>query len=104
MPEAPKPSPAETPPVAPPPGRSLREFALAELDRAAAQLACEGEARHAGVHQARKSLRRVRATLALARRALGEPGRRLDEDLARLCRGLSALRDGQALVEALQRL
>lgn len=108
MPKATKPPPADPPaepsPVAPPPGRPLREFALAELDRAAAQLAREGDARHAGVHQARKSLRRTRATLALARRALGDAGRRLDEDLARLCRGLSPLRDGQALVEALERL
>ena len=88
----------------PPPGRSLREFALAQLDVAAGQLAREGTARHAGIHQARKSLRRVRATLALARDALGEPGRRLDRELARLCRGLSSLRDAQALVEALQRL
>ena len=96
--------PAAPPAVAPPPGRSLRDFALAELDRAAAQLGREGEARHAGVHQARKSMRRARATLALARRALGEAGRRLDEDIARLCRGLSPLRDGQALVEALERL
>lgn len=96
--------PPVDPPAAPPPGRSLREFALAELDRAVLQLGREGQARHAGVHQARKSMRRARATLALSRRALGEAGKRLDGDIARLCRGLSLLRDGQALVEALERL
>lgn len=102
MPEvAPPVSPASD---APPIGDALRAFALDELANAARQLAREGGERHAGIHQARKSLRRVRATLALARRALGEPGIRLDEDIARLCRGLSALRDGQALVEALKRL
>lgn len=102
MPEvAPPVSPASD---APPIGDALRAFALDELANAARQLAREGGDRHAGIHQARKSLRRVRATLALARRALGEPGIRLDEDIARLCRGLSALRDGQALVEALKRL
>ena len=81
MPRAAKPPPAKPPAappsVAPPPGRSLREFALAELDRATEQLGREGQARHAGVHQARKSMRRARATLALARRALGEAGKRL---------------------------
>ncbi|WP_295363056.1 CHAD domain-containing protein [Arenimonas sp.] len=102
MPEvAPPVSPASD---APPIGDALRAFALDELANAARQLAREGGDRHAGIHQARKSLRRVRATLALARRALGEPGRQLDGDIARLCRGLSALRDGQALVEALKRL
>lgn len=87
-----------------PPGRRLRDYALAELARASAQLALDGEDRHAGIHQARKSMRRARATLALARRALGDEGRRLDADLASLCRGLGSLRDAQALIEALQRL
>ena len=85
-------------------GPALREFALSELAQAARQLAREGSERHSGIHQARKSLRRARAALALARRDLGEPGRHLDEQIASLCRGLSALRDGQALVEALKRL
>lgn len=102
MPEAAPPaSPASD---APPVGEALRAFALDELANASRQLAREGSERHAGIHQARKSLRRVRAAMALARRALGEPGRHLDEDIASLCRGLSSLRDGQALVEALKRL
>lgn len=102
MPEVAPPVPPV--PDAPPLREALPAFALAELANAARQLAREGGERHAGIHQARKSLRRVRATLALARRALGEPGIHLDQDIARLCRGLSALRDGQALVEALKRL
>lgn len=85
-------------------GGQLRDYALAEITRATTQLAREGDSRHAGVHQARKSLRRVRATLALARRPLGEQGRRLDQALGSLCRGLGGLRDAQALTEALQRL
>ncbi len=111
MPKAsPAPPPEASPPEPAPPaakpatGEALRDFALAELANAVRQLAREGDVRHSGVHQARKSLRRVRATLALARRGLGGPGRRLDEELGRLCRGLSPLRDGQALVEALGRL
>lgn len=59
---------------------------------------------HQGVHQARKCLRRVRAALALGAPQLGPQAQRLDEELGRLCRGLSPLRDAQALVEALDRL
>lgn len=85
-------------------GPRLRRFVLAEIDGAAAQLARPGDDRHTGVHQARKRLRRVRAVLALGREALGKSGRRLDEELGRLCRGLSPLRDAQALIEGLERL
>ncbi len=90
--------------VVPSLGAALRNFALAELADASLMLGRDGEARHVGVHQARKRLRRARAALALARRALGENGRRIDEALARACRGMSPLRDAQALLEALQRL
>jgi len=85
-------------------GLRLRTFALLELAQAQTLLAQPGEARHDGVHQARKRLRRTRAALALGRKALGRDGRRLDDDLGRLCRGLSPLRDVQALIEGLQRL
>ncbi|WP_374473971.1 CHAD domain-containing protein [Arenimonas sp.] len=85
-------------------GFRLRDYARAELTSAAEQLAREGEARHTGVHQVRKRLRRARATLALARRPLGGAGRRLDDALGQACRGLCGLRDAQALVEALARL
>lgn len=100
-----KPAPAGTPQAPPLPlGRRLKVFALSELAEAQALLAKPGESRHEGVHQARKRLRRTRAALALGRKALGREGKRLDEDLARLCRGLSPLRDAQALIEGLQRL
>ena len=104
-----KPAPAAKPaaiPEAParPLGLRLQAFALVELREAQALLAKPGDDRHEGVHQARKRLRRTRAALALGRKALGREGRRLDEDLGRLCRGLSPLRDAQALIEGLQRL
>ena len=86
------------------PGPALRELALHELAAAGAQLARSGEARHEGVHQARKGLRRTRAALALGRKRLGSRERRIDAELASLCRGLSPLRDAQALLEALERL
>jgi CHAD domain-containing protein len=91
---------APTPPL----GLRLKAFALAELMEAQALLAKPGDGRHEGVHQARKRLRRTRAALALGRKGLGAPGRRLDQGLGRLCRGLSPLRDAQALIEGLQRL
>jgi len=101
----PKPAPAENPaPTAAPLGLRLKVFALSELSQAQSLLAKAGDDRHAGVHQARKRLRRARAALALGRKALGREGRRLDEDLGQLCRGLSPLRDAQALIEGLQRL
>lgn len=95
-----EPSAATLPPLGP----ALQTFAREQLQQAQAHLAREGEARHAGIHQARKCLRRARATLALGRRVLGDRARRLDEELGRLCRGLSRLRDGQALLEVLARL
>lgn len=59
--------------------------------------------RHEGVHQARKSLRRARAILALARPGPGSRAEVLSAAIGRLCRGLSALRDAQALLEILAR-
>lgn len=102
----PRAAPTTPPPDAPETalGLKLRAFALAELHDACALLAKPGDSRHEGVHQARKKIRRVRAALALGRKRLGSEGRRLDEDLGRLCRGLSPLRDAQALIEALERL
>lgn len=100
-----RPAPVAKPEAPTPPlGLRLKAFALAELKEAQALLAKPGDGRHEGVHQARKRLRRTRAALALGRKGLGGPGRRLDEDLGRLCRGLSPLRDAQALIEGLQRL
>lgn len=85
-------------------GRRLLASAAAQLQAARSNLSTEGEAVHAGIHEARKCIRRARASLALGGRVFGPPAARLDDELARLCRGLSALRDAQALVEELQRL
>lgn len=85
-------------------GARLGEFAHAQLQAAQVHLASQGEARHKGIHQARKCLRRTRAVLALGGGALGPSTKRLDSELGRLCRGLSPLRDTQALVEAIGRL
>ena len=87
-------------------GVMLQAEALREIERAARQLARPGEDRHEGIHQARKSIRRVRATLALGGDAfMAAPAvRRLDAGLRSLCRGLSSLRDADALRDALLHL
>ena len=79
---------------------------MKELERAVSQLARPGEERHQGIHQARKSIRRARALLALGGEAFSaSPAvRRLDAALRSLCRGLSAQRDADALRDALLHL
>lgn len=84
------------------PGAALCAYAAMELD--AAQLALAGGDVHEGVHQARKSLRRVRAVLALGDGVLGPGARLLDRELRAINEGLSSLRDAHALVETLDRL
>lgn len=85
-------------------GFRLMAFASGQLLQAQTLLAQEGEARHSGIHEARKCIRRTRAALALGARVFDGRADRLDHELGRLCRGLSPLRDAQALIEALQRL
>jgi CHAD domain-containing protein len=87
-------------------GAKLGEYAANELMRAARQLGRQGEERHDGVHQGRKSIRRARAALALLAPSLhaATPVRRLDGGLRSLCRGLSSLRDADALRDALLHL
>lgn len=85
------------------PGESLGDYARDELDAAIARLGWRGGRLHAGVHQARKALRRVRATLALGADTLGPGAALVDRELRRINDGLSSLRDAQALVETLDR-
>ncbi len=85
-------------------GHALLAYAQAQLLKAQGQLARRGPARHAGIHEARKCIRRSKAVLAIGRSKFGASGKRLNIELGRICRGLSLLRDGQALVEALRRL
>lgn len=85
-------------------GALLRDYADGELDIAVTGLEAHSRRVHAGVHQARKSIRRARAALALGRGALGAGARLVDGELRRLNRCLSTLRDAHALVEVLERL
>lgn len=85
-------------------GRRLRALALAEIDGAVAQLERDGSGRHEGIHHARKHLRRARAALALGGKRLGRYREGIDDELGRCCRGLSSLRDSQAMLEGIDRL
>jgi CHAD domain-containing protein len=83
---------------------SLRRAAFGELDAAHAALAAPPE-RHSGVHDARKCLKRLRSLLLLARPGMPEPVFvHLTERLAAVARGLSAMRDAQALIDAVDKL
>lgn len=85
-------------------GQQLHDLTAEQLTLAAKHLARLDEDIHRGVHEARKSMRRARAVLALGRKTLGRQARHLSEAIGRLGRGLSPLRDAQALVETLERL
>lgn len=85
-------------------GVRLRDYAMAELAQAIACLAWRGGRLHGGVHLARKSLRRTRATLALGMPALGPGAELIDRELRRMNRRLSKLRDTQAVVGTLDLL
>jgi len=86
------------------PGPVLRDYVLAEFDAARDALGHRGGRLHAGVHRARKAIRRIRALLVLAAEVLDRDGRRLERRLRRVNRGMSELRDAHALVEILDRL
>ena len=95
--------PCTEPGLKPSLGARLQAFAHEQLRLAELHLARQGAELHDGVHQARKCLRRTRATLALGSAALDSRVDRIDDELGRLCRGLSSLRDTQALVDAIDR-
>ena len=82
----------------------LHAYAQQQLQTAQKQLARHGAARHEGIHQARKCIRRAKSALAIGRKVFGKHGLSLNAELGRLCRGLSLLRDAQALLEELHRL
>lgn len=85
-------------------GPRLLAAARQHLQTAHLRLSSEGDALHAGIHETRKCIRRARAALALGAHVFGSRAKRLDDELGRLCRGLSSLRDAEALVEELRRL
>jgi hypothetical protein len=83
-----------------------RAAALASGDaRALASALAIAPADPTGVHEARKSVRRLRSLLALGRRALGKDAvDAIDRELRVLAKDLSALRDGQVVQDTARQL
>lgn len=78
---------------------------IAEIDSAADRLQhCEAENRDEAIHEARKSLKKIRGALRLVRPALGETYREENEYFRDLGRGLSDIRDAQAIGEVFEAL
>jgi CHAD domain-containing protein len=87
-----------------PMSEAVRRVAFAELDLAHGALAAPPE-RHSGVHNARKTLKRLRSLLLLARPGMPEPAfDALYDRLTAIARGLAAARDAQALIDASDKL
>lgn len=86
-------------------GPGIRRICLEYLDRASAALAHPDEGREAGIHTARKAIKRIRAMIRLTRDVVGEEAYR-DENavLREAARGLAGDRDRTVLVFTLDRL
>ena len=83
----------------------VRRLALHQLDQAIAQLEAADQEREEQVHEARKSLKRLRALACLVRAELGPEAIRWENhSLGLTARLLGGLRDAVALVECLDHL
>lgn len=82
----------------------IRRLGCAQIGQALEQLS-GFPARRKGVHEARKSLKRVRSLLHIARPALKpSTARKLEREAAAIAGSLSGTRDCQAMIEALDAL
>jgi hypothetical protein len=85
-------------------GESLRAYCLYELDISGRMLGRSGSELHAGIHEARKAIRHVRATLRLGGKELGADVGATLEELGKTCESLSEIRDANVVVETLEML
>jgi hypothetical protein len=85
-------------------GICLHAYVLDQFDLAGRSLGRSRERLHSGIHDARKSIRRIRATLDLGREKLWPGAAAAFDELRNLCRGLSLVRDAHAVIETLDRL
>lgn len=79
-------------------GQGLRALAQGEVDALIEALG-DTRSRHRGIHEARKSIRRLRSIVALGDLARAGPVAQVDVDLKSLATGLSALRDAHVAVQ-----
>jgi CHAD domain-containing protein len=79
--------------------RALRRIAREELESAAVQLGKNAKERADGIHEARKSIKKVRAVLRLMRPELGDTYVKENIRLSRVGQRLSEFRDATAIIE-----
>lgn len=85
--------------------QGLTRIATEEIDSAIAQLRVEDESRRdEGIHQARKSIKKLRGIVKLLMPCLGDDGKKDDTALRDTGRALSNLRDAAALIETVEAL
>ena len=85
--------------------QGLRRIASEEIDSAIAHLRKEDEAaRDKGIHEARKSIKKLRGLVRILMPGLGEAGSRENLRLRNTGRALSNLRDAAALIETVETL
>jgi CHAD domain-containing protein len=86
-------------------GPGIKRICLEYLDRACAALAHPAEGREAGIHTARKAVKRVRAMIRLTRDAVGEAAYRNENAVLRHgAGGISTARDRTVLLLTLDRI
>ena len=85
-------------------GICLHAYVLDQFDISGRSPGRSRERLHSGIHEARKSIRRIRAALDLGREKLWPDAVAVFDELKNLCRGLSLVRDAHAVIETLDRL
>jgi CHAD domain-containing protein len=84
--------------------QSVRQVGVDQIERVLTQFSAKGKMGSA-VHEARKSMKRLRALLHLIRPAMMKGEFRRDEArLKMIARSLSGARDAQAMIEAIEKL
>lgn len=82
----------------------IKRVTLGEIDKAETMLRQDGEERDEGIHEARKSFKKIRAVLRLVRPSLGPDYAAENAWFRDVARDLSDLRDAQALLESFDKL
>ena len=85
-------------------GNGVRRIAREQIDKSVAELTDSDIGRHVAVHQFRKRGKKIRGLIRLVRPALGSVYKRENAWYRDAARGLSQVRDAEALLETLDRI
>ncbi|MES1172477.1 MAG: CHAD domain-containing protein [Bacteroidota bacterium] len=83
---------------------ALRRLARAQFEHALSALTGERQSRSARVHELRKSIKRVRALIAVVRPAVGASAARVDREARKIAKTVAVLRDGDVSLTTLDGL